>query len=470
VIGKVWLLTPLVGEALAGVERAFAGKADVSVLPDLAALRAAELGASAVLLSYGSGVIVPAELLQRVAGRAYNFHAAAPEYPGRHPHHFAIYDGAERYGATLHRMTAKVDDGAILDIERFEIAAGTTPVDLLAQANAAMLTLLARNVEKLLSEEGPPPLAGVRWGSRKTTQALFNARCRVHPTISRQEFERRMCAFDGDAYDNLTVELHGWTFRIDKSIPPRANEERWAQFTTEGYRELIRLAKRSGYAFLGYGEPSEERHVIWRHDVDMSMHRAAKLAAIEQEEGVIATYFLNPHSAFYNLLEPEILDLAKGILARGHALGLHFDADAYSAQRWNLRALEQALRAERGLLEQFLGCEVAAFSYHNPDRGNLLAIDDDVVAGMANAYGRAYRSGYGYVSDSNGYWRFRPAGEVIAASEHHRLQVLTHPEWWTPMPFAPRQRVERCAIGRAERILEAYDELLARSGRTNFAT
>ncbi|HEV2547568.1 MAG TPA: formyltransferase family protein [Stellaceae bacterium] len=468
-IGKILLLTPLEGEALADVVRTFAGKAEVTVLRDLPALEAADLGPSEILVSYGSGVIVPADLLQRTAGRSYNFHAGSPQYPGRDPHHFAIYDGVGRYGATLHRMTDTVDDGPILDVEWFEVAPGTTPVKLLEQANAAMFVLLLRNNENLLSEMGPAALAGMQWGPRKTTRALFRAMCRVHPTISREEFERRMRAFDGGVHDNLTLDMHGWTFRIDKSIPPAVADQRWAEFTTESYRELIRSAKRAGYAFFGYEHSSEERHVLWRHDVDMSVHRAAGLAAVEEEEGVAATYFLNPHSSFYNLLEPEILALARSILAKGHAIGLHFDAEAYAERCWDIRRLERALRVEQDLLERFLSCKIAAFSYHNPDWSNLLDLDDDFIGGMANAYGRTYRTHYGYVSDSNGYWRFKPIGDVISTAEHRRLQVLTHPEWWVPVSMAPRQRVERCAIGRAERTVRTYDDLLARAGRSNLA-
>jgi hypothetical protein len=91
----------------------------------------------------------------------------------------------------------------------------------------------------------------------------------------------------------------------------------YGDFTEASFRDMLRALKAGGYRFVRYGEAPEGRHVLWRHDVDFSMHRAAQLARIEAQEGATATYFLNAHCAFYNLLEPEILQLCKEIRAAG---------------------------------------------------------------------------------------------------------------------------------------------------------
>ena len=88
---------------------------------------------------------------------------------------------------------------------------------------------------------------------------------------------------------------------------------------------LLRQLEAAGYRFARYGERPSDRHVLWRHDVDVSMHRAARLAEIEAERGAVATYFVNPRSAFYNLLEPEIEVLLRRIRSLAHEIGLHFD-------------------------------------------------------------------------------------------------------------------------------------------------
>ena len=58
------------------------------------------------LVSFCSSVIVPQVLLTKLPGPAYNFHPGPPEYPGRYPSVFALYDGAQHFGITVHEMAA----------------------------------------------------------------------------------------------------------------------------------------------------------------------------------------------------------------------------------------------------------------------------------------------------------------------------------------------------------------------------
>ncbi len=180
----------------------------------LDALEAAA-GDGGVLMSFGTGVIVPPGVLQRFED-SYNLHAASPAYPGRDPHHFAIYEGVDRYGATLHRMTEQVDAGPIVDVEMFDVPPGIRPSALLAMANAAAVRILHRVGPRLAAGEALPALEGAAWGPVKFRRKDFLAMCRIDPAIAADEFERRLHAFDGEAYDNLFVEVHGRRFRIDK--------------------------------------------------------------------------------------------------------------------------------------------------------------------------------------------------------------------------------------------------------------
>lgn len=234
-----------------------------------------------------------------------------------------------------------------------------------------------------------------------------------------------------------------------------------SDFTEDGYRSALVLA-RGRYAFEPFGTESEEPHVLWRHDVDASLHRAARLAAIEAEEGVRATYFLSFHSAFYNLLERPVLDAAREVVAHDHWLGLHFDS-AFPGRDDVAARIDREARSLADLLER----PVVAFSFHNPGLVNDdLALEDDTVAGLVNVYGRRVRERYRYVSDSNGYWRHERLFDLLEDAPP-RLHVLTHPEWWQAEPLAPRDRIVRCVEGRAEAVLREYDELLASAGREN---
>lgn len=240
----------------------------------------------------------------------------------------------------------------------------------------------------------------------------------------------------------------------------------FTEFTEVGFRALLQALKAGGYAFARYDPAGAGNHVLWRHDVDFSMHRAVRLAEIEAEEGAVATYFLNPRSTFYNLLEPEVARLTSRIRQSGHDIGLHFDAGAFGVEAWTAAGLEEALGRERALLEMITGAPVRSVSWHNPDMSNLLEFQEDQICGLTNAYGASLRRDYHYCSDSNGYWRFQPMAEVIA-QKHPRLHLLTHPEWWTPEAMSPSARIDRAIMGRARAVRRDYDTLLAKGGRRN---
>lgn len=237
----------------------------------------------------------------------------------------------------------------------------------------------------------------------------------------------------------------------------------FSDFTEDGYREVLCSAKRN-YAFEPFGTDSEARHVLWRHDVDISMHRALRLAQIEADEGVRSTYFLLLRSEYYNLLEGPVLSRAREILSLGHWLGLHFDPSTFDPHSPD--ELERGLTRERDFLADVLERPIEAFSFHNPTiHGFDFRMDE--IAGMLNTYGRGIDARYTYISDSNGYWRHRRLPEVLDAREEHRLHVLTHPEWWQAEAMSPSRRLARAIEGRAANSRRAWDELLQRWGREN---
>lgn len=232
-------------------------------------------------------------------------------------------------------------------------------------------------------------------------------------------------------------------------------------FTEAAYRDLVRLA-RERYAFLLFGEAAAaETGVLWRHDIDVSVHRALALARIEQEEGVRATYFVHLHSRFYSALEDAIADRLRAIVSLGHDVGLHFDPHFTPAMG---ASLEAAVAAEAAIVEHVTGARVSALSFHDPD---TTVNDADRIAGLVNAYGRSIQDRFDYGSDSNGYWRHTPLPELIASGRHPRLQVLTHPEWWVPEPMPPRARIARAIDGRAAYLAAKYDAAIAAVGREN---
>src|SRR5204862_258283 len=160
--------------------------------------------------------------------------------------------------------------------------------------------------------------------------------------------------------------------------------------------EIVRMAA-ARYAFEPFGTRSEAKHVLWRHDVDFSIHRALKLARIEAAEGVRATYFVRLRSAFYSPLEPAVEARIREIAELGNWIGLHFDMAAYPDL--DPGGLDRALAMERGLLGEMAAADVLSFSFHNPGHSGGEAVEDEALGGMINAYAPSIRERYSYVSD-----------------------------------------------------------------------
>lgn len=236
-------------------------------------------------------------------------------------------------------------------------------------------------------------------------------------------------------------------------------------FTIDIYAELVSAAA-ARYRFLHFAEPSAEGDVaLWRHDIDFSPQRALALATVEAASAVHATYFVQLSSRYYNIFEPEVAAVLRQIVALGHDIGLHFDAEVCAHQ--SAPDYDRRIAFEARVLEEVVETGVASFTLHNPTTLVGVSLNEPCRAGLVNGSCSELRTSYAYCSDSNGFWRFRPLAEMIADPAIGRLYALTHPEWWQAAPMPPRQRLQRCIDGRAEFCSHYYDGLLEDNNRPN---
>lgn len=163
------------------------------------------------LISYSTSVIVPRKYIELSNQVSVNIHAASPAYPGRDPHHYAIYDAAKTYGATLHYMTVKVDDGQIIDVELFEVPDGISPIELLVRANECAWVLIGRLLLWIKAKERLP-VSDHKWSTIKRKRKDFEDFCRISFDITDEEFQKRVNAFHVKGFKNLFIELHGKKF------------------------------------------------------------------------------------------------------------------------------------------------------------------------------------------------------------------------------------------------------------------
>ena len=147
------------------------------------------------LIAFCTAEIVPADVLNAVDGPAYNFHPGPPAYPGAHAASFAIYDGAKRFGATVHEMTEKVDAGAIVAVECFDVAAEYRFQDLEIRAFQALARLFGGLATALACETAPLPHQDIEWGTKRGTRREFERMQAFDETMSEEEIRRRFRAF-----------------------------------------------------------------------------------------------------------------------------------------------------------------------------------------------------------------------------------------------------------------------------------
>lgn len=227
----------------------------------------------------------------------------------------------------------------------------------------------------------------------------------------------------------------------------------FSDFTTEHYYYLIQQAKKN-YQFSSYDTfDKNSKFLLCRHDVDISPHRALKLAIIENEEAVSATYFWHMHSEYYNIFEKEIFDIIKKITALGHYFGIHFDSHFYDIQ--TQYQIEECLQKEKNILENMFGVNIKAFSFHNTNPF-VMSCRNWEYAGLINTYAEYFQKNVTYCSDSNGYWRFQRMADIVEKAEASCLQLLTHPEWWQEEIMSPWEKIQHSVNSRGEKVKNNY--------------
>jgi hypothetical protein len=166
------------------------------------------------LIAFVTPVIVPKSILDQIGYGAVNFHPGPPSHPGWAPAHFALYDHAEEFGATVHVMVEKVDAGPILDLARFPIPPDTSVCNLEGMAYGWLAFLFWRMARELACHPALPEALSVEWGSRKYSRRNYLSMCEIPLDISKSEFDRRMRIFGGNSFGVApTIRLHGIEFR-----------------------------------------------------------------------------------------------------------------------------------------------------------------------------------------------------------------------------------------------------------------
>lgn len=94
-------------------------------------------------------------------------------------------------------------------------------------------------------------------------------------------------------------------------------------FTLDTYKELLTTLENENYIFLTFEqyikEPQEGKLVVLRHDVDRAPFNAVKMAQLEKDMGISASYFFRVVDESYD--ETSI----RKIVVLNHELGYHYE-------------------------------------------------------------------------------------------------------------------------------------------------
>jgi hypothetical protein len=170
----------------------------------------------------------------------------------------------------------------------------------------------------------------------------------------------------------------------------------------DAYRALLDAAH--GYRFVHFDHEPQDGEIFLRHDVDLSLAAAVRMAELEAARGVSATYFLMTRSVFYNLASAGGERLIARLRELGHRIGLH------------------AVYPHVDFDERF----DPVLAWHNPDPEFMNA----PVEGVVNVMSPPWFDREHYRSDSNQHWRSGDPTPAFSAREFDWLQLLTHPEIW----------------------------------------
>jgi hypothetical protein len=196
-------------------------------------------------------------------------------------------------------------------------------------------------------------------------------------------------------------------------------------FSFAAYRRMLDAARDSGYRFVAYDDDHPDdgsRLCLLRHDVDIDPEAAARIARIEHECGVAATYFVMVRSPVYNAFGRANEMFFREIVDLGHRIGLHYDL----AFRPYVRPTDEWIRREAAVLESMLGVEVNVVSFHQPTFGaeDARSVQSE---GMISAFDFP---GFVYVSDAN---KAMPEGSFVRLFSEaliQRIHLCIHPIWW----------------------------------------
>lgn len=108
--------------------------------------------------------------------------------------------------------------------------------------------------------------------------------------------------------------------------------------------------------------------VILRHDVDLSLESALKMAKLENNLGIQATYFILFHSELYNPFNQRSSKIISEIIKLNHKIGFHYNGEYYIKNNLDPK---NSIIEEIKIMESHYNTDISIISAHDPGIINL---------------------------------------------------------------------------------------------------
>lgn len=225
-------------------------------------------------------------------------------------------------------------------------------------------------------------------------------------------------------------------------LPPSRN----TPFSYTHYHHLAGGLRRAGYTFASFddvdGLLDNRPFVLMRHDIDYDLEAALRLAELEAEIGVAATYFFMVRTEHYNLFSARGDAIVRRISNLGHHIGVHVDCVAYPSLG-TIEDITKIVQQEGKMIANWFDVPVKTVSFHRP-HPSLVDAPQKFFGDVRNAYHTSLVNGIAkYYSDSRGEWGHGYPLDSDAFKSGKPLQILTHPIWWRQACTAPFETMMR---------------------------
>lgn len=178
-----------------------------------------ETWAGHYIFCFRSLFVLPKYLLDRAEDGAINFHPGPVNYPGSGCVNLALYDCAEEYGITAHLMNERIDNGRVIECQRFPIFPFDSVDSLLKRTHLKLLNLfLDLTTELILIGKGAldgklESSAGELWIGTATKMKDLENLWAIPIDVTQKELERLVRATYTHEFPPF-IEIFGYKFLL----------------------------------------------------------------------------------------------------------------------------------------------------------------------------------------------------------------------------------------------------------------